>query len=95
MKDDKIFENNQQDFEKNMHDFIGIEVQTSLTFAEIALMNPNYRAEDRGHARKGYDTALRFIAEAQARFPDHPVSARSLEGLEKLKQMLKELGEHV
>jgi hypothetical protein len=33
--------------------------------------------------------------EARERFPDHPVSCRSLEGMAKLKQMLKQLGERV
>jgi hypothetical protein len=72
-----------------------VEVQTSLTFAEIALNSPKHRQEDRVKARRGYDTALRFIMEARERFPDHPVSCRSLEGMAKLKQMLKQLGERV
>lgn len=95
MNDNTVFEKNRHDFEKNMHDFIGIEVQAGLTFAETALSNPKYRQVDTAEARKGYDTALRFIAEAQERFPEHPVSSSSIEGLEKLKQMLRGLGENL
>jgi hypothetical protein len=57
--------------------------------------SPKYRHEDTAKARKGYDTALRFIAEAWQRFPDHPVCSSSMQGLEKLKERLKELGEHL
>jgi hypothetical protein len=95
MDENRIAENNLRDFERNMHDFISVEVRTGLTFAEIALSNPKHRQEDRLKARKGYDTALRFISEARERFPAHPVSSSSMKGMEKLKQVLKQLGERV
>jgi hypothetical protein len=94
MDENRIAENNLRDFERNMHDFISVEVQAGLTFAEVALSNPKHRQEDTVKARKGYDTALRFIAKAQERFPEHPVASSSMERLEKLKQLLKQLGEH-
>lgn len=93
MGENTIFLKNRHDFEKNMHDFIGTEVRTSLTFAEIALSQPKHRQEDTANARKGYETALRLVAEAREKFPDHPISPISLEGLEKLRQMLEHLGE--
>lgn len=80
-------------FENNMHDFIRNEVHVGLTFADTALSRPEYRDEDTVKAREGYDTALRFIAKARGRFPDRPISSSSLEELEKLKQMLEQLGE--
>jgi hypothetical protein len=93
MNENTMFLQNVHDFEKNMHAFIRIEVETSLTFAEIALSRPEHRKEDTAKAREGYETALRFIAEARVRFPNHPVSSSSLEGLQRIQQMLEQLGE--
>ncbi len=44
------------------------------------------------NARKGFATALRFIAEVRERFPEHPIASSDLKGLEKLKPMLETSG---
>lgn len=95
MSQNETFIKNAHEFEKSIHGFIAAEVNTSLTFAEIALTTTDemQRQEDRTNARKGYETALRFIAEAQEKFPDHPIAASSLEGMKKLKRMLDQLEE--
>lgn len=84
-------------FEKNMRDFISVEVQTSLTFATSALKAEDKvrRAQEISHARKGYDTALRFMAEARQRFPSEPVPSETIQGLQNVRRMLKELGEEL
>lgn len=96
MDQTSAFLSNQHQFEKNIRDFIRIEVATSTTFATIALDSddPGRKREDTQKARKGYDTALHFIAEAKKRFPDNPLSSETLEKLHQLKNMLIKLGEH-
>ncbi len=37
MDQNELFVQNANDFEKNMHDFMAVEVNKSLTFADIAL----------------------------------------------------------
>jgi len=90
-----VFANNARDFEKNMHEFIATEVQTSFTFAGIANTTTDEirKRRDAAKARVAYDSALRFIAEAREKFPKHPIASSSLDGMEKLKQLLERLGE--
>jgi hypothetical protein len=91
------FQNNRQAFEDNMHDFIHIEIETSITFATAALQSndPVRTRQDTINARKGYETACRYISEAQQRFPERPISPAATKGIQQLKGMLQRLGEQV
>ena len=85
-------------FRTNLFNFIFVEVKVSLSFAAAALDAASHedleqRDVNRGRARKGYDTAQRFLAEAGQRFPEMPVSKDVLDGLEALKAQLTALGE--
>ena len=93
MDQNKTFENNVHELETIFIGFITAEVNASLTFADIALRTTDeVRGQvDTANARKGYETVLRFIAEARERYPDHCIAARSFEGIKKLKRMLGQL----
>ena len=73
-------------------DFLKVDLQTALTFSELALQSPDgiKRNRNRRNARRGYDTILRLIDKVSLSDSD----ARSLGGqLLRLKSDLEELGE--
>jgi hypothetical protein len=87
-----------ENFRTNLFNFIIVEVKVSLSFTAAAFdaashEDPEQRDSNRARARKGYDTAQRFLAEAAQRFPEMTVSKGVLEGLEALKAQLTALGE--
>lgn len=73
--------------------FVQIELEASLTFAEAALTAGSdvaKRERDRANARKGYDTLQRFSRQ----FPVPPSAERRFyEKLRQLKGALESLGE--
>jgi hypothetical protein len=59
-----------------MFEFVETEVKTSLTFATLALEageDAEKCARNTANARKGYETALRFLQEARHRFTLHDI----------------------
>ena len=74
--------------------FIRAEINTGLTFAEIALRSedPDKRTRDTKHARKAYDAILHFMPDALLTGADQQqINA----GLDNFRDKLRRLGEEV
>ena len=75
-------------------DFLKNELQTGITFADLALTakHDDRRERNKANARKAYDTALRFIDTSS---PTPEITAELKHRLEHLRAQLKELGETI
>jgi hypothetical protein len=73
-------------------DFLKTEVNTGLTFANIAhdSVNAEKSARNRAHARLAYDTVLRFIGRVSLTYAEAEHLAVKMD---QLKHGLEELGE--
>jgi hypothetical protein len=73
-------------------DFLKVDVETALTFSEIAIQtfDPAKKQRNRKHARKGYDTILRFMSKVSLGDEDTDFLA---ERMQELKSNLQNLGE--
>lgn len=72
-------------------DFLKVDVQTALTFCEIAQSRDlTKRLRNRRHARQGYDTIVRLMDHVSLAEGDAQYLA---ENLEKLRAQLVNLGE--
>jgi hypothetical protein len=74
--------------------FVKIELQTGITFADIALSAkyPDKVQRNRANARKAYDTALEYIDRVPL---DGEMANQLRELLEHLRDQLAQLGESV
>jgi hypothetical protein len=84
-----------EQFENTMVQFIYSELETGITFASLALdsQTDEKRQRNRQNARKAFDTARHFLKQ---RAVEEIVAQPDLqERLNKLKQLLRELGEKV
>lgn len=74
-------------------DFLKIDLQTALTFSQIALQSnadAEKRRRNRKNARKGYDTIVRLAEKVSLSDRDGRYISRNLE---RLKSELQQLGE--
>ena len=74
--------------------FLKNELQTGITFADLALTarHEDRRERNKANARKAYDTALRFMSTGS---PTPKITAEMEDRLEHLRAQLKKLGETV
>jgi len=72
--------------------FMKVDLETALTFCQIAResQDPNKRARNRHHARRGYDTVLSLIRKVNLTEQESQELAANLE---KLRSELESLGE--
>jgi len=78
--------------------FIATDLETSLTFAHLALEardNPEKRQRNRANARKGYDSIRRFMDRLDRSTIGTAELADVDEKLLRLKSLLQELGEEL
>lgn len=83
----------QRDINKNAAEFLCVDLDTALTFAQMAsssARNPEARLRNRKNARTAYDTVMR-LKEKVTLSPEE--SALMGEKLDALKRILLELGE--
>lgn len=75
-------------------DFLKNELQTGITFADLALSarHNDRRERNKPNARKAYDTALRFMSTDS---PTPNITAELKDRLEHLRDQLKQLGESI
>lgn len=82
-------------FQKSLLGFVETEINTSFTFASLALdslSDPEKQSRNLRNARKGYESALHFLKIAENRCPDES-TAQLANRLKQLKQALVKLGE--
>jgi hypothetical protein len=93
MYDERLFER----VAENRRDFLRVETELSIAFAEIALSSedPDKRKRNAVNARRGYDTVLYFL-EQERKFDGGDVSSiqEMLGGLESRLARLGQLSEH-
>jgi hypothetical protein len=75
-------------------EFLKNELQTGITFADLALSakHEDRRERNRANARKAYDTALHFMSTLS---PTSEIPAELKDRLEHLRTRLKQLGETI
>ena len=75
-------------------DFLKNELQTGITFADLALSakHDDRRERNKANARKAYDTALRFMSTLS---PTPETTTELNDRLEHLRHQLKQLGETI
>lgn len=75
-------------------EFLKCELQTGITFADLALTakHDDRRERNRANARKAYDTALRFMGTLSPA-PESTAELKHL--IERLRAQLKRLGETI
>ncbi len=75
-------------------EFLKNELQTGITFADLALTakHDDRRERNKANARKAYDTALRFMGTL---YPTPRITEDLTDLLERLRGQLKKLGETV
>ena len=84
------------DFNQKCADFLKIDLETGLTFANIALGEEPGSAErikTQANARRAYETVLRLRNRIQ--IPTEAVSREIQNGLDQLRSALEKLGEKV
>jgi hypothetical protein len=75
-------------------DFLKNELQTGITFADLALTakHDDRRERNKANARKAYDTALRFM---DTHSPTPEITTELKDRLKHLRDQLKKLGESI
>jgi len=84
------------DFNRSGTDFLRVEVQTGLTFADIAMREEpgsGQWAKNRNNARKAYDTVLRLRGRLE--ITNQAAAHEIEEGLKQLRSALVRLGERI